>query len=126
MPEAGVAGSEVVEREAGTLLFEFGGDAVGVLGVADESTFGDLEDETVEGEAGLFGGGADVFGEGEIGELGEGDIDREGEVLGIFLAAAKTARRRFPVSRPLRPAASASGMNSSGGIRPRTGMLPAR
>ena len=41
--------------------------------------------------------------------------------FGMFLAAAKTARRRFPVSRPLRPAASASGMNSSGGIRPRRG-----
>src|SRR5271170_1825804 len=40
---------------------------------------------------------------------------------GIFLAAVKTARRRFPVSCPLRPVSSANGMNSLGGMRPRTG-----
>ena len=59
MSEAGVPGSEVVERQAGTLFFQFGCDAVGVLGVADESTFGDFEDKTVEGEVGLFGGSSD-------------------------------------------------------------------
>ena len=80
--EAGVAGSEVVEREAGALLFQFGCDAGGVFGVADEGALGDLEDETVEGEVCLLGGGADVFGKSEVGELGEGDVDREGEVIG--------------------------------------------
>jgi hypothetical protein len=80
--EAGVAGTEVVEGETGALLFELGGDAVGVLGVAGESAFGDFQDETVEGKAGLLGGGADVFGEGEVGELGERDVDREGEMFG--------------------------------------------
>src|SRR5580692_10683395 len=39
----------------------------------------------------------------------------------MFLAAAKTDRRRFPVSCPLRPVSSANGMNSVGGMRPRTG-----
>ncbi len=82
MAEAGVAGSEVVEREAGALLFQFVGDAGGVFGVADESALGDLEDEALEREVGLLGGGEDVFGKGEVGELGEGDVDGEGEVSG--------------------------------------------
>ena len=60
--EAGVAGSEVVEREAGALLLQLGCDAGSVFGVADEGALGDLEDETVEGKFCVFGGGEDVPG----------------------------------------------------------------
>ena len=53
-----------------------------MFGVADEGALGDLEDETLQGEVCLLGGGADVFWEREVGELGEGDVDRESEVVG--------------------------------------------
>ena len=43
----------------------------------------------------------------------------------MSLAAAKTARRRLPVSRPWRPDFSASGMNSLGGTKAALRMLPA-
>ncbi len=53
-----------------------------MFGVADEGALGDLEDETLQGKVCLLGGGADVLGEREVGELSEGDVDREGEVAG--------------------------------------------
>jgi hypothetical protein len=61
--EAGVAGSEVVEREAGALLLQLGCDAGGVFGVADECALGDLEDETGQRKFCVFGGSPDVPGE---------------------------------------------------------------
>ena len=67
MAEAGVAGSEVVECEAGPLFLELGCDAGSVFGVADEGALGDLEDETVQREFCLFGGGEDVPGKSEVG-----------------------------------------------------------
>jgi hypothetical protein len=82
MAEAGVAGAEVVEGEAGAVFLELVGDAGGGFGVADEGALGDLEDKAIEGEVGLTGGGGDVAGKGEIGELGEGDVDGDGEVGG--------------------------------------------
>ena len=80
--ETGVAGSEVVEREAGALFLQFIGDAAGVFGVADEGALGDLEDETLQREVCVLCGSEDVLREGEVGELGEGDVDGEGEVVG--------------------------------------------
>lgn len=64
------------------MLLQLVGDEVGELGIADEGALGDFEDETLEGEVCLLGGGTDMAGKGPIGELGEGDIDGEGEVLG--------------------------------------------
>ena len=81
MTEAGVAGAEVVEREAGALLLQFISDAAGVFGVADEGAFGDLEDKALEGKFRVFCGGADMPWEREVGQLSEGDIDGEGEML---------------------------------------------
>jgi hypothetical protein len=65
--EAGIAGAEVVEREAGTLFLQLGRDSGGVFGVVDEGAFCDLEDEAVEGEICVLGGGADVSWESEVG-----------------------------------------------------------
>ena len=82
LAEAGVADAEVVEGEAGALFFELVGDEVGEFGVAEEGALGDLEDEAVEGEVAVLGGGADVAGKGAVGELSEGDVGCEGEVRG--------------------------------------------
>jgi hypothetical protein len=124
--EAGVAGAEVVECETGALLFEFGGDAVGVLGVAGECALGDLEDETAEGKAGLFGGGTDVFGEREVGELGEGDVDGEGEVLGDVFCGGEDGSEE--VAGELAVEAGLFGERDElvGGDEAADGMLPTR
>ena len=53
-----------------------------MLGVADECAFGDLEDEAFEGKLCVLRSGGDVSGKGEVCELGEGDVDRDGEVVG--------------------------------------------
>jgi hypothetical protein len=43
----------------------------------------------------LFGGGADVPGETEVGQLGEGDVDREGEVIGDVLGGGEDGGEEF-------------------------------
>src|ERR1700733_14995072 len=82
MAQAGVAGAEVVEGEARTLLLELIGDEGGLCGVADQSALGDFEDKAAQGEVCLVGGETDVPGKAGIGELGEGDVDRQGEMFG--------------------------------------------
>jgi hypothetical protein len=87
--EAGVAGSEVVERETRALLLQFVGDAAGVLCVADEGALGDLEDETLQREVCVLCGSEDVLRESEVSELGERDVDGEGEVAGDLLSSGE-------------------------------------
>jgi len=126
MAEAGVAGAEVVEGETGALLFEFGGDAVGVLWIAGEGALGDLEDEAAEREAGLLGGGADVFGEREVGELGEGDVDGESEVFGNIFCCGEDGSEE--VARELTVEAGLFGERDElvWSDKAADGMLPAR
>ncbi len=52
-----------------------------MFGVADESALGDFEDEALEGEVCMFGGEADVFWKAEVGQLSQGDVDRESEMV---------------------------------------------
>ena len=80
MAEAGVTGSEVIEGEARSLVLQLVGDAAGVFGVADQGALCDLEDEAIQWKVCISGSGEDVPGEREIGELGEGDVNGEGEV----------------------------------------------
>jgi hypothetical protein len=93
--EAGVTGSEVVEGETGALLLQFGRYAGGVLGVVDEGALGDLEDETVEREFCVFGGSQDMAGETKVGQLGEGDVDREGQVIGDVFGCGEDGAEEF-------------------------------
>jgi len=126
MPQAGVACPEVVEREAGALFFEFGSDAIGVLGIADESTLCDLKNETVEREAGLLGGGADVFGEREIGELGEGDIDRKGKVIGDVFCSVEGGAKEVAGEQPVESGRFGEWNEFVGWDKAAAGMLPSR
>jgi hypothetical protein len=73
-----------------------------VLGIADESALRDFEDEAMEGEVCLLGSGADVFGEAEIGELGEGDIHREGEMVGDVFGRSEDCTEKLACERAVK------------------------
>jgi hypothetical protein len=80
--EAGVTSPEVVEGEERALLLQLVGNEIGELRVSDEGALCDLEDEPIKGEVVQLGCSTDVAGERAIGQLGEGDVDGEGEVFG--------------------------------------------
>jgi hypothetical protein len=123
--EAGVAGAEVVEREARTLLLELVRDAGGVFGVADEGALGDFEDESLEREVGVLGGGEDVPGEGEVGELGEGDVDGEREVGGDIFGCGEDGAEEFASKEAVEAGLLCEGDELVGQDETALGMLPA-
>ena len=67
------------------------------------------------------GGGEDVFWECEIRELGERDVDGEGEMVGDVLGCGEDGPEEVSGELTVRPDFSVRGMNSSGGTRPRSG-----
>jgi hypothetical protein len=67
--EAGVAGAEVVEREATTEGLDAVSDGLRAGEVHKEGALGDLDGEVAERKAGLVGDVGDLVGEGEVAEL---------------------------------------------------------
>jgi hypothetical protein len=97
-----------------------------LLGIAGESAFGDLEDEAVEGEVRAFGGGVDVTGKGAVGELGEGDVDREGEMPGDVFCCGEDAAEEGSGEEAIESGFFREGNEGVREDDAATGMLPAR
>jgi len=97
-----------------------------VLGVADEGTFGDFEDEAAEREVGVFGGETDVPGEGTVAQLGEGDVDGEGEVLGDVVGGRKDGTQQMAREKTIQSGFFREGDELVGKNDPTARMMPTR
>ena len=128
-----VAGPEVVEHEADTQVAQAAKRPDARLGLVHQHALGDLELEGAGVEAGLREDRRRRPRQVGLGELARRQVDRHEQrrrVATARLACHAGAWRQAVSStqRPIgtiSPVSSASGMNASGGTRPRVGVLPA-
>jgi hypothetical protein len=122
--ETGVAGAEVVQRQAGAILLQLGGDAGGVFGIADESAFGDFENKTVERKVCVQGGRADVFWKREVSELGEGDVNGQSEMARDIFRGGEDCAEELAGEESVKAGLFGERDELTGGDKAAVGMLP--
>jgi hypothetical protein len=119
-----VPGAEVVDGEVDAQPLEVGQRGGALRGRAHERGLGDLEAELARREARIGEHAAHGVGEAFVAQLVHGDVDRDAQRVACGRPRrgllARPVRTKCPIALSC-PLASAIGMNSIGGTRPRSG-----